>query len=101
MSLHDNDFDSLKEGTKFPYHYGGGNWFLSNGEKIKGTEEEAVKAELALGENKQYILKESFGNFRKGLKGEEKNGFIYFINGIEKLRITKESPIFNTLIIEQ
>lgn len=43
----DNDFDSLPEGTEFPYGYGGGMFFLSDGTKVRG-EEVAKKAQAAL-----------------------------------------------------
>lgn len=45
----DNDFDNLPEGTEFPYGYGGGMFFLSDGTKIRG-EEVAKKAQAKLDE---------------------------------------------------
>jgi hypothetical protein len=44
----DNDFDALPGGTKFPYHLGGGFYFLSNGEKVRGKDA-AENAEAQLG----------------------------------------------------
>lgn len=41
----DNTFDSLPADTKFPYHYGGGHYFLSDGSKFKGKKKEAQAAE--------------------------------------------------------
>lgn len=45
----DNDFESLPEDTDFPYHYGGGNYFLSDGSKISGKDK-AQEAQEALNE---------------------------------------------------
>lgn len=43
----DNTFEDLPPDAEFPYHYGGGNYFLSNGEKVNGREEaEAAQSEL-------------------------------------------------------
>lgn len=47
----DNKFAGLPDDTEFPYHYGGGMYFLSNGEKFKGKKEEAVAAEAVLHES--------------------------------------------------
>ena len=45
----DNDFDSLPEDTEFPYHKGGGYYFLSNGEQVRG-EDNAKEAQAELEE---------------------------------------------------
>lgn len=43
----DNEFDNLPDDTEFPYHYGGGNYFLSNGERVSGKRNaEEAQAEL-------------------------------------------------------
>lgn len=58
----DNDFDALPADTVFPYHFGGGNYYLSNGDKVKGKAK-AQKAQKALnaagvhGESKVTVIK--------------------------------------------
>lgn len=45
----DNDFGSLPEDTEFPYHKGGGYYFLSDGNQVKGKKA-AEKAQTKLNE---------------------------------------------------
>lgn len=47
----DNRFEDLPADTKFPYHYGGGMWWLSDGSKVQGKKAEAQAAEDALHQN--------------------------------------------------
>lgn len=46
----DNDFESLPEGTEFPYNYGGSHYFLSNGEKVQGKQLAQAKQDELNGE---------------------------------------------------
>lgn len=40
----DNTFDNLPDDTEYPYHYGGGNFYLSDGTKVAGKPE-AIEAQ--------------------------------------------------------
>lgn len=46
---HDNVFANLPDDTEFPYHYGGGNYYLSDGSKVSGKQE-AVEAQQEIDE---------------------------------------------------
>lgn len=45
----DNEFEALPDDAEFPYHYGGGNYFLSDGSKIRGKKA-AEQAQESLNE---------------------------------------------------
>nr|BDD48096.1 hypothetical protein 12 [Balneolaceae bacterium] len=44
----DDEFLRLPDDAEFPYHKGGGYWYLSDGTKIQAKKDEAIEAEKAL-----------------------------------------------------